>query len=86
VTALPSPRSHVAALRLALALCSGLASSACARSPAPGQPARRNPAEAPPPFARAPEFSLLDGHGRNHTIDQLMGPKGLVLVLYRGHW
>lgn len=73
---------------LALLACLAVAGpTACAgRDPAPGQPARRNAAEAPPPFATAPEFSLPDGHGRNHDLASLMGPKGLVIVLYRGHW
>jgi hypothetical protein len=71
---------------LALVAClAGLGTTpACAGRT--GQPARRNPAEAPPPFANAPEFSLLDGHGQTHQLGSLMGPKGLVIVLYRGHW
>lgn len=61
-------------------------SPGCAGRDVPGQPARRNKAERPPPFPTAPEFSLLDGHGQNHDLTSLMGPKGLVIVLYRGHW
>lgn len=59
---------------------------ACAGRDVPGQPARRNAAEQPPPFATAPEFSLPSGDGVNHDLAGLMGPKGLVIVLYRGHW
>jgi hypothetical protein len=79
--------SVVRGLALLACLAAAAGTSACAgRDPAPGQPARRNSAEAPPPFATAPEFSLPDGHGRNHDLAALMGPKGLVIVLYRGHW
>lgn len=61
-------------------------SLSCAGREVPGQPARRNPAERPPPFPTAPEFSLLDGRGVSHDLASLMGPKGLVIVLFRGHW
>ncbi len=57
---------------------------ACAS--APGAPARRNRMEAPPPFPTAPDFRLPDATGASRTLSSLMGPKGLVLVLYRGHW
>lgn len=56
---------------------------ACAS--APGQP-RRNGMEAPPPFPVAPDFNLPDADGKVRSLASLMGPKGLVLVLYRGHW
>ncbi len=56
---------------------------ACAS--APGQP-RRNGMEAPPPFPVAPDFNLPDADGNPRSLASLMGPKGLVLVLYRGHW
>jgi hypothetical protein len=84
----PSPRAFTGPVLRRLAVIACLAGGlACAgREPAPGEPARRNKAERPPPFATAPEFSLLDGQARNHTLGSLMGPKGLVLVLYRGHW
>ncbi len=68
----------------ALALVLGAATVACAS--APGSPPRRNGMEAPPPFPVAPDFNLPDALGRSQTLSSLMGPKGLVLVLYRGHW
>jgi hypothetical protein len=78
-------RLRTAACGLALATMLG-GSAACAGRDVPGQPARRNAAERPPPFPTAPEFSLLDGHGVNHDLASLMGPRGLVIVLFRGHW
>lgn len=50
-----------------------------------GQP-RRNGMEAPPPFPVAPDFNLPDATGTPRSLASLMGPRGLVLVLYRGHW
>ena len=73
-------RAIVGALVLAL----GTAAVACAG--APGSPPRRNGMEAPPPFPVAPDFNVPDALGRSQTVSSLMGPKGLVLVLYRGHW
>lgn len=49
-------------------------------------PAPRSPAERPPPFAVAPAFKLPDSAGRERGLADLSGPKGLVLVIYRGHW
>jgi hypothetical protein len=80
------------AVRLALrcALGAGVlaaGSAACATSPgAAAAPARRNAAERPPPFASAPDFSVPDASGAPRDLASLMGPRGLVLVLYRGHW
>ena len=48
--------------------------------------ARRNRMEAPPPFPSAPDFTVADSTGAERSLDALMGRKGLVLVLYRGHW
>lgn len=81
---MPRIRTGLCGLAL-LAVCLG-GSPGCAGRDVPGQPARRNAAERPPPFPTAPEFSLPDGHGQNHDLTALMGPKGLVIVLYRGHW
>jgi hypothetical protein len=78
-----APRPRLRALALALALVGGAA--AC-RGGSPDAPARRNASERPPPFATAPEFSLVDAAGATQRLDALMGAKGLVLVLYRGHW
>ena len=63
----------------------GAAGFAAACASTPGQP-RRNGMEAPPPFPVAPDFNLPDGQGQSRSLASLMGPKGLVLVLYRGHW
>lgn len=48
--------------------------------------APRSPAEGPPPFAIAPDFKLPDSAGAERSLAALTGPKGLVLVIYRGHW
>lgn len=48
--------------------------------------AHRNNAERPPPFAYAPDVTVPDATGTPRDLASLMGPKGLVLVLYRGHW
>ncbi len=74
---------------VALSLVSSLALAGgpvgCATRSGEG-PAPRSPAEGPPPFATAPEFSLPDSTGQPRRLAELMGPKGLVLVVYRGHW
>jgi hypothetical protein len=33
--------------------------------------------------AKVPDFSLPDQHGRTHSLRDLMGPKGLLLVFSR---
>jgi len=33
--------------------------------------------------ATAPDFSLLDQHGKRRTMESLMGPQGVVLVFFR---
>jgi hypothetical protein len=82
--------THSAARRstsfaLGLALLAG--PLACAIAPGtPPPPAHRNNAERPPPFAIAPDFKVPDATGQPRDLASLMGPKGLVLVLYRGHW
>lgn len=43
-------------------------------------------AEAPPPFAVAPDFKLPDSAGELRSLADLTGPGGLILVTYRGHW
>jgi len=72
-----------ASLAFAAGSVAGGLTLACAS--APGQP-RRNGMEAPPPFPVAPDFNLPDADGTARSLASLMGPKGLVLVLYRGHW
>lgn len=67
-----------------LALVAG--SSGCSGRGAAAGPAPRSPAEQPPPFASAPDFQLPDAAGKPHRLADLMGSKGLVLVIYRGHW
>ncbi|HEY8380415.1 MAG TPA: hypothetical protein VIK91_28220 [Nannocystis sp.] len=75
-----SARARVCALLGCLALgpvaCSGTR----------GGPVPPSRAEAPPPFAVAPEFSLPDSAGELHDLAELTGPRGLILVIYRGHW
>lgn len=68
---------------IAAGIAAGGLIAACASTP--GQP-RRNGMEAPPPFPVAPDFNLPDATGAPRSLASLMGPKGLVLVLYRGHW
>jgi hypothetical protein len=77
-----APRRLDAFLLLALAALS----PACTKRGAAGEAAPRSPAEQPPPFASAPDFQLPDGAGKPHRLADLMGSKGLVLVIYRGHW
>jgi len=77
-------RAIVGALALALGTGSFMTLAGCAS--APGSPPRRNGMEAPPPFPVAPDFSVPDALGAPQTLSSLMGPRGLVLVLYRGHW
>jgi len=82
------PRSFTRRAIVTLALlsaASGLSLFTAACASTPGQP-RRNGMEAPPPFPVAPDFNLPDGDGKSRSLASLMGPKGLVLVLYRGHW
>ncbi|MBZ5711989.1 hypothetical protein [Nannocystis pusilla] len=58
--------------------------TACAgRGDGPVPPSR---AEAPPPFAVAPEFAVPDSLGNTRGLADLTGPNGLILVTYRGHW
>jgi len=73
---------HARVFALAAHLVVGIA--ACAgRGAGPVPPSR---AEAPPPFAVAPDFSLLDSAGNPRSLADLAGPNGLILVTYRGHW
>lgn len=74
------PRARVFALTVHLA--AGIAACAAHRD-GPVPPSR---AEAPPPFATAPEFSLPDSTGAVRQRTDLTGPNGLILVTYRGHW
>ncbi|WAS96328.1 hypothetical protein [Nannocystis punicea] len=67
---------------LAAHLTAGIAACAGQRS-GPVPPSR---AEAPPPFAVAPEFRVPDSAGTPRGLADLAGPNGLVLVTYRGHW
>lgn len=76
-------------LGLALRLTLGLVvagAAACASSSSSSGPARRNAAERPPPFPVAPDFGVTDAAGAARDLASVMGSRGLVLVLYRGHW
>ncbi len=67
-----------------LILASLLVAGGCAgRGDGPVPPSA---AEAPPPFAAAPDFTLPDHTGTPRTLSELHGPRGLILVTYRGHW
>lgn len=79
------PRSFTRRAIVTLALLAAASGLTAACASTPGQP-RRNGMEAPPPFPVAPDFNLPDGDGKSRSLASLMGPKGLVLVLYRGHW
>ncbi len=61
-------------------------SSATTAATTTAKPARRNDAERPSPFTTAPDVTVPDASGTPRDIASLMGPRGLVLVLYRGHW
>ena len=75
-----SPRARVFALTGSLLA----AIPACAgRGDGAAPPSR---AEAPPPFAVAPDFKLPDSDGTPRSLADLTGPAGLILVTYRGHW
>ncbi len=71
---------------LAVSLLTGPLACAATSPGSPPAPAHRNNAERPPPFAVAPDFTVADATGTPRNLASLMGPKGLVLVLYRGHW
>lgn len=72
-------------LFLTLALAAAAGPLGCATRKLEGT-APRSPAEGPPPFATAPDFTLPDSAGQPRRLAELMGAKGLVLVIYRGHW
>lgn len=78
-------RSRPNSLRWALALALSSAAGSCAGRSAEA-PAPPSPAERPPPFATAPDLALPDSAGRTRTLAELTGPRGLILVIYRGHW
>lgn len=81
----PGGRARRGIRLLALGLALGLGgAAACASTPA--GPARRNAAERPPPFPVAPDFKVTDAAGAPRDLASVMGARGLVLVLYRGHW
>lgn len=91
----PRPGSRARALGLALAMVAMIGMTGttgmvggCASSSATtaAKPARRNDAERPSPFTTAPDATVPDASGTPRDIASLMGPRGLVLVLYRGHW
>jgi hypothetical protein len=37
----------------------------------------------PQPRERVPGFTAVDQRGRTHTLESLMGPKGVMLVFFR---
>lgn len=83
------PRVRALARGLAVGLALGLtvvAAGAAACASSSSGPARRNAAERPPPFAVAPDFRVTDAAGAARDLASVMGSRGLVLVLYRGHW
>jgi hypothetical protein len=57
---------------------------ALATVPAPAQAPGPDPASLGPKVGESvPDFSLRDQSGRIRTLEDLMGPKGLVLVFFR---
>lgn len=83
------PLTGALTLLMSALLAAAVGPVACAGKTGPDgapPPARRNGMEAPPPFPSAPDFTVADAKGVQQTLDGLMGAKGLVLVLYRGHW
>ncbi len=72
--------------RLALGLALVVAGAAACASSSSSGPARRNAAERPPPFPVAPDFGVTDAAGAARDLASVMGSRGLVLGLYRGHW
>lgn len=88
IAARRAPGGVVLGLGLTLLGLTLLGPLACASATpgSPPAPARRNAAERPPPFATAPDVTIADATGTPRDLASLMGPKGLVLVLYRGHW
>ena len=76
------PRALVRAMTMTMAMTMVITACASASDHAP----RRNRMEAAPLFPVAPDFRVPDATGAAQTLGSLMGPRGLVLVLYRGHW
>jgi cytochrome oxidase Cu insertion factor (SCO1/SenC/PrrC family) len=88
LTRAPGRTSMLASSSLAAVLAITAAGPVgCAgKAATPPGAAHRNRMEAPPPFPSAPDFTVADHTGAERSLDALMGRKGLVLVLYRGHW
>ena len=75
-----SAMSRLAAIAfMALAI----AGPAFAQQPPPPAPVVNVQALGPRVGARMPDFTLLDQSGTPRTLRSLMGPKGLMLVLFR---
>lgn len=79
-----SPALRALGLALALALTPAAGIGCAGRST--GATAPPSPAERPPPFAVAPDFQLPDSSGRTRSLAELTGERGLIVVIYRGHW
>ncbi|MCA1562652.1 MAG: hypothetical protein LC804_21095 [Acidobacteria bacterium] len=78
----PKRQSAVIAFAMACALVS-VSVRATTQQPAP-QPGVPDVQKLGPQLgSRVPDFTLLDQKGQSRTLASLMGPKGLMLVLFR---
>ena len=70
---------------IAMLLAAGIAFSFFARAADSGATAapRANPVTS---GSIAPDFTLTDQNGRNHTLSAERGKRPVVLVFYRGYW
>jgi hypothetical protein len=80
--------THAVALILALAIAAqwGIGALQAQQPPAPASPPRAVidvQALGPQVGVRIPDFTLIDQTGAPRTLRSLMGPKGLMLVLFR---
>ena len=66
-----------------LALATVQAQQPAAPAPKPAAPAINVQALGPQVGRRIPAFTLVDQNGTPRTLRSLMGPKGLMLVLFR---
>src|SRR3954463_14972729 len=80
---MPAQTGAFACSIAACCLALGLAAGAVSQQPA--APANTPDVQklGPQVGSRVPDFTLLDQKGQSRTLASMMGPKGLMLVLYR---